>query len=114
MSGLENTTWPMARARCQAEAKSSSGPHPDMDIDGMTQIPRLELHCEDAGKTFAIGARLDAPTQRAIAGIAESDWKQYADCAVAETLHSMNGTQKAADRRQIQVPGCSTTGRSIT
>jgi len=51
-------------------------------------------YCEESGKTFAIGGRLDAPTQRAIADIPESAWKHYADCAVAETLHSMNGTQK--------------------
>lgn len=52
-------------------------------------------HCEDTGKTFAIGGRLDKPTQQAIAGIPESAWKHYPDCAVAETLHSMNGTKKA-------------------
>ncbi|HRC60202.1 hypothetical protein E4Q23_21305 [Candidatus Accumulibacter phosphatis] len=52
-------------------------------------------YCENTGKTFAIGGRLDAPTQQAIAGIPESDWKRYADCAVAETLHSMNETRKA-------------------
>jgi len=52
-------------------------------------------HCEDSGKTFAIGGRLDAPTQKAIADIPEAAWKHYADCAVAETLHSMNGTTKA-------------------
>lgn len=52
-------------------------------------------YCEDTGKSFAIGARLDAPTQRVIADIPESAWKKYTDCAVAETLHSMNGTKKA-------------------
>lgn len=52
-------------------------------------------HCEDTGKTFAIGGRLDAATQKAIADIPESAWKHYADCAVAETLHSMNETKKA-------------------
>ena len=51
--------------------------------------------CEDSGKTFAIGARLDAPTFKAIDAIPDSAWKQYADCAVAETLHSMNDTKKA-------------------
>lgn len=50
-------------------------------------------YCEDTGKTFAIGAPLDAPKQKVIAGIPESAWKHYADCAVAETLHSMNGTK---------------------
>lgn len=52
-------------------------------------------HCEDTGKTFAIGGRLDASTQKAIADIPESAWKHYADCAIAETLHSMNETKKA-------------------
>ena len=52
-------------------------------------------YCEDTGKTFAIGGRLDAPTQQAIAEIPESAWKHYPDCAVAETLHSMNDTKKA-------------------
>lgn len=52
-------------------------------------------YCEQTGKTFAIGGRLDAPTCAAIEGIPEDAWKQYADCALAETLHSMNGTDKA-------------------
>ena len=52
-------------------------------------------HCEDTQKTFAIGARLDIPTQKAIAQIPESAWRHYPDCAVAETLHSMNDTRKA-------------------
>lgn len=52
-------------------------------------------YCEDSGKTFAIGGRMDVPTQKAIADIPEAAWKHYADCAVAETLHSMNGTKKA-------------------
>ena len=51
--------------------------------------------CEATGKTFAIGARLDVPTQKAIADIPESAWRHYTDCAVAETLHSMNDTHKA-------------------
>lgn len=52
-------------------------------------------YLDATGKTFAIGGRLDAPTQTAIAEIPESAWKHYADCAVAETLHSMNETKKA-------------------
>lgn len=52
-------------------------------------------YLEATGKTFAIGARLDAATQKAIAAIPESAWKRYADCAVAETVHSMDGTKKA-------------------
>lgn len=52
-------------------------------------------YCEETGKTFAIGGRLDASTLKAIEAIPESDWKHYADCAIAETTHSMNGTSKA-------------------
>jgi hypothetical protein len=52
-------------------------------------------YCEATGKTFAIGGRLDAPTLAAIAAIPESGWTQYADCAVAETVHSMERTDKA-------------------
>lgn len=52
-------------------------------------------YLEETGKTFAIGGRLDKPTQQAIAEIPESAWKQYPDCALAETLHSMGETKKA-------------------
>ena len=52
-------------------------------------------YCEATGKTFAIGGKLDAPTLAAIAGIPESAWIPYADCAVAETVHSMEHTHKA-------------------
>lgn len=52
-------------------------------------------YLEATGKTFAIGGRLDTPTQKAIANIPDSAWKHYADCAVAETLHSMSETKKA-------------------
>lgn len=52
-------------------------------------------YCEQTGKTFAIGGRLDAPTLAAIEAIPESAWKRYPDCAVAETVHTMAGTEKA-------------------
>ena len=52
-------------------------------------------YCEDTGKTFAIGGRLNAPTLQAIAAIPDAAWKTYADCAVAETVHSMDDTKKA-------------------
>ena len=52
-------------------------------------------YCEETGKTFAIGGRLDASTFKAIEAIPKSDWKYYADCAIAETTHSMNETHKA-------------------
>jgi hypothetical protein len=52
-------------------------------------------YCEQTGKTFAIGGRLDASTLAAIAAIPEAAWTRYADCAVAETVHSMAHTDKA-------------------
>ena len=52
-------------------------------------------YCEATGKAFAIGGRLDAPTLAAIEAIPDSAWTQYADCALAETLHSMGDTDKA-------------------
>ncbi len=52
-------------------------------------------YCEETGKTFAIGGRLDAPTLAAIAAIPDAAWTHYADCAVAETVHSMEHTDKA-------------------
>ena len=52
-------------------------------------------YCEETGKTFAIGGKLDVPTLAAIAAIPDSAWTQYADCAVAETVHSMEHTHKA-------------------
>ena len=52
-------------------------------------------YLEETGKTFAIGGRLDSPTQQAIAEIPEAAWKHYPDCALAETLHSMNETKQA-------------------
>ncbi len=52
-------------------------------------------YCEATGKIFAIGGRLDAPTLAAIAAIPSSAWTYYADCAIADTVHSMEATQKA-------------------
>ena len=52
-------------------------------------------YCEQTGKIFAIGGRLDAPTLAAIAAIPDAAWTHYADCAVAETVHSMEHTDKA-------------------
>jgi hypothetical protein len=63
-------------------------------LDAAGYQAELFNYCEDSGKTFAIGGRLDAATQRAIAEIPQAAWKRYADCAVAETVHSMNETKK--------------------
>ena len=63
--------------------------------DSASYQAALFNHCEATGKTFAIGGRLDTPTLAAIAAIPDSAWKHYADCAVAETVHSMEETEKA-------------------
>jgi len=52
-------------------------------------------YCEQTGKTFAIGGRLDASTQKVIADIPDAAWKHCPDCSLAETLHCMNKTEKA-------------------
>lgn len=78
------------------EARMPKGHHiAHVRLDSAGYQASIFNHCEDTGKTFAIGGRLDVPTQKAIADIPESAWKHYADCAVAETLHSMNETKKA-------------------
>lgn len=64
-------------------------------IDSAGYQAEIFNHCEQTGKSFAIGGRLDAPTLAAIGAIPDSAWVQYSDCALAETLHSMNGTGKA-------------------
>ena len=51
-------------------------------------------YCEDTGKHFAIGGRLDGPTLKAIAGIPETAWRSYSDCSVAQTWHCMDKTKR--------------------
>lgn len=51
--------------------------------------------CEATGKRFAIGADLDAAVKAVIAEIPETAWAKWRDAEVAETVHSMNKTQKA-------------------
>jgi len=64
-------------------------------LDSAGYQAKIFNYCEKTRKTFAIGGRLDAPTLAAIEAIPESAWKQYPDCAVAETVHTMAGTEKA-------------------
>jgi hypothetical protein len=51
--------------------------------------------CERKGRSFAIGADLDAAVRAAIAAIAEGDWRPYQNGRIAETVHTMNHTQKS-------------------
>ena len=78
------------------EARMPKGHHiAHVRLDSAGYQAGIFNHLDATGKTFAIGGRLDAPTQKAIAEIPDAAWKQYADCAVAETLHSMNETKQA-------------------
>jgi hypothetical protein len=78
------------------EARMPKGHHiAHVRLDSAGYQAGIFNHCEEADKTFAIGGRLDAATRKVIADIPESAWQHYADCAVAETLHSMNETKKA-------------------
>lgn len=52
-------------------------------------------YCEDTGKTFAIGGRLDGPTMEVIKRISDSAWIKRADCEVAEITHTMGKTKNA-------------------
>jgi len=54
-------------------------------------------YCESEGVdiTFAVGADLDSAVLGAIRAIGEEDWRVYQDGHIAETVHSMNETDKA-------------------
>ncbi|HEX9719784.1 MAG TPA: IS1380 family transposase [Ramlibacter sp.] len=51
--------------------------------------------CEAQGRSFAIGAPLDAAVLAAIGAIAEEDWRPYQNGAITETVHSMDHTRHA-------------------
>jgi len=52
-------------------------------------------HCEKNNQVFAIGAPQDRPVKQAILSIPEENWKPYRDREIAETVHSMEETEKA-------------------
>ncbi len=51
--------------------------------------------CEAEGASFAIGADLDEGVKSVIAAIPEEDWRPFLDGQIAETVHSMEKTEKA-------------------
>ena len=51
--------------------------------------------CEDKKHRFAMGADLDSAVKSVIAEIPGTAWVQWRDAEIAETVHSMNKTQKA-------------------
>jgi hypothetical protein len=52
-------------------------------------------HCEATGKTYAIGAHRKQPVREAIAAVPEANWTPWRDGEIAETVHCMNGVDKA-------------------
>ena len=52
-------------------------------------------YCENEGIEFAIGADLDEAVLEAIRTISNEDWAPYKNGYIAETIHSMNKTEKA-------------------
>ena len=51
--------------------------------------------CEEQGRSFAIGAPLDAAVLAAINAIPDEAWRPYQNGAIAETVHSMDHTRHA-------------------
>ena len=51
--------------------------------------------CEEQGRSFAIGAPLDASVLAAINAIPDEAWRPYQNGAIAETVHSMDHTRRA-------------------
>jgi len=52
-------------------------------------------HCEENNQYFVIGASMDQAVKQAVLSIAEDQWIKYRDREIAETVHSMNKTNKA-------------------
>ena len=52
-------------------------------------------YCEQEGIEFAIGADLDEAVVEVIRTISNEDWAPYKNGYIAETVHSMNKTEKA-------------------
>jgi len=63
--------------------------------DSATYQAKVFNWCEENKVQFAIGADLDAAVLSLIKSIPESEWRSYQDGHIAETVHSMNKTDKA-------------------
>jgi hypothetical protein len=63
--------------------------------DSATYQAAVLDYCESTGKTYAIGARRDQAVRAAIAALPEAAWAPWRDGEIAETIHTMNGTQHA-------------------
>jgi hypothetical protein len=63
--------------------------------DSATYQAKVFNWCEMKQVQFAIGADLDAAVLSVIKSIPESEWRPYQDGHIAETVHSMEKTEKA-------------------
>lgn len=63
--------------------------------DSATYQANIFNWCENNSIQFAIGGHLDSATKRAIDLIDNTAWEQYGEKQIAETVHSMEKTQKA-------------------
>lgn len=63
--------------------------------DAATYQAEVFNWCEEKTVSFAIGGRLDEATRAAIEAIPASEWRPYQDGFIAETVHSMEKTEKA-------------------
>ena len=52
-------------------------------------------YCEGKGIRYAIGADLDQAVMRQIESLGDSDWHEYQNGFIAETVHCMNKTEEA-------------------
>ena len=63
--------------------------------DSAAYQARIINYCEAKGIEYAIGADLDEAVVRQIKSISNSQWREYQNGFIAETLHCMNKTEKA-------------------
>ena len=74
--------------------------------DSATYQADIFNYLDDKAIEFAIGGRWSESVKTAVQNIAESAWKKFADCAIAEIVHAMGETKRAfrlvVVRRQTQ------------
>ncbi len=76
--------------------------------DSATYQAEIFNWCEENEISFAIGGRVDIATKKVINQIKDENWSDYGDKKIAETVHSMEKTQKAFRlivlKRSVQQP----------
>jgi len=63
--------------------------------DSASYQAKIFNYCEKENIKFAIGADLDVSVKAVIASIPDSDWEEYQNGHIAETVHTMNETDKS-------------------